>query len=432
MPTKRHGWVRRSLRDGHATVLKRSPFTIRLTYDCPEKTQPITLGIDAGYATVGFSAITEVEELFAGEFTLLVGVSERLKERQMYRRIRRNRLRHRKRGFLKDTKNNGWLAPSTQYKLDSHIRIVEQIKGVLPVTRTIVEVANFDIQKIRNQGISGSQYQQGEQYGFENLREYILHRDHHTCQNPDCTRRSKILQVHHIGFWRHDRSNRPSNLVTLCINCHASRNHNRNGFLYGWRPELKAFREATFMSTVRWKLVNHLQCTHTYGHITKSRRIANGLEKSHQNDAFVISEGTQQDRCVPFDVTQRRRNNRSLQKFYDAQYIDLRDGTKKAGKDLCSQRRTRSRENIPESLRPFRAHKIKIGRVAIRRKRHPFQPGDLVKLDGKILCVKGTISGGTSVLLSNKKTKIPRKLERVTYGKGIKFEPAKAKLISQT
>ena len=33
MPTKRHGWVRRALRDGKATVVKRSLFTIKLTYE---------------------------------------------------------------------------------------------------------------------------------------------------------------------------------------------------------------------------------------------------------------------------------------------------------------------------------------------------------------------------------------------------------------
>ena len=32
MPTKRHGWVRRALRDGKAKVVRREPFTIQLTY----------------------------------------------------------------------------------------------------------------------------------------------------------------------------------------------------------------------------------------------------------------------------------------------------------------------------------------------------------------------------------------------------------------
>ncbi|MBQ6474981.1 MAG: RRXRR domain-containing protein, partial [Clostridia bacterium] len=35
-PTERFGWVRRSLRDGKAIVVKRKPFTIRLTYQVSE------------------------------------------------------------------------------------------------------------------------------------------------------------------------------------------------------------------------------------------------------------------------------------------------------------------------------------------------------------------------------------------------------------
>jgi len=422
MPTKRHGWVRKSLQNGRAKVIQRSPFTIQLTYDSQENTQPITLGIDAGYGTMGFSAITKKEELICGEFTLLKGMSERLKKRNVHRRQRRNRLRFRKPGFLKDTKSQGWLAPSIQHKFDSHIRIIGKISRLLPVADIIVEVAAFDIQKIKNPDIEGIGYQQGDQYGFENIREYVFHRDHHTCQNPKCKGKSKILQVHHIGFWKKDRSNRPSNLITLCIHCHTADNHKPDGCLFGWQPKSKSFREATFMSMVRWKMVNQLQCQHTYGHITKSRRISAGLEKSHHNDAFIIAGGKEQLRCKAFDVIQRRRNNRSLERFYDAQYIDLRDGKKKSGQMLCYQRRNRSRENLPESLRQYRAYKVSKGRRAIRRQRYPFQPGDLVILEGKILTVKGTMSNGRSVLFTNGKTKTPKKLTHLCYGKGIVFE----------
>lgn len=59
------------------------------------------------------------------------------------------------------------------------------------------------------------------------------------------------------------------------------------------------------MSMARWKLVNSLQETgdivdHTYGYLTKSGRIALGLEKSHVNDAFVIAGGAGQKRLSSF------------------------------------------------------------------------------------------------------------------------------------
>ena len=53
---------------------------------------------------------------------------------------------------------------------------------ILPVSKIIVEVASFDIQKIKNPTIHGTDYQQGEQFDFWNVREYVLFRDGHICQ----------------------------------------------------------------------------------------------------------------------------------------------------------------------------------------------------------------------------------------------------------
>ena len=187
-------------------------------------------------------------------------------------------------------------------------------------------MANFDIQAIKNPNIVGVGYQQGQQAGFWNLREYILHRDGHKCQNPNCKDRGKekILQVHHIGYWKKDRSDRPSNLITLCTKCHTPKNHKRKGFLYGWQPKLKSFKPETFMTTVRWRLTSELSAMHTYGYITKSGRIALKLEKTHYNDAFVIAGGSTQKRAAPIFMGQKRRNNRKLERFLDGKHIDKR------------------------------------------------------------------------------------------------------------
>ena len=72
----------------------------------------------------------------------------------MYRRIRRQRLRYRKPRFKNRRIDKSWLAPSIQHKLDSHVRIIQKITSVLPITKARVEVANFDIQKIKNPNIA--------------------------------------------------------------------------------------------------------------------------------------------------------------------------------------------------------------------------------------------------------------------------------------
>ncbi|NSW83919.1 MAG: HNH endonuclease [Syntrophothermus sp.] len=397
MPTKRYGKVRRLLKNNKAKVIRRKPFTIQLLYETTTYTQPITLGIDSGYNYIGFSAVTEKEELISGEVTLLQDISERLKERAMYRRQRRNRLRYRKPRFDNRRKPEGWLPPSIQHKYDSHVRFTNLISSILPITKVVIEVASFDIQKTKNPDIEGVGYQNGEQKGFYNLREYILYRDNYACQL--CGKGNLPLEVHHIGYWKQDRTDRPSNLITLCINCHTPENHLRSGKLWGWQPKLQPFKEATFMSIVRWKLVNTLGCKYTYGYVTKAKRKALMLEKTHYNDAFIIAGGSNQKRVEPIYFEQVRRNNRSLEKFYDAKYIDTRTGKPATGQELFNGRRVRNKNYNTENLRKYRGQKLFKGRRSIRKQRYFYQPKDVVIYEGQKYIVKGVQNRGAYIKL---------------------------------
>ena len=161
------------------------------------------------------------------------------------------------------------------------------------------------------------------------------------------------------------------------------------------------------MSIVRWKLVNYLECLHTYGYITKSNRIEYGIGKSHYNDAFVISGGSIQERRVPIIFEQIRRNNRALEKFYDAKYIDIRTGKKVSGSELNCGRRTRNKNLNSENLRIYRGQKISNGQRRIRTKRYFYKPGDLVRYENQIYMVKGTQNNGKYVALKEIK-KVPK------------------------
>ena len=159
----------------------------------------------------------------------------------------------------------------------------------------------------------------------------------------------------------------------------------------------KQFLKATpFMNVVRIRLVTDLGCETTYGYVTKHYRIKLGLEKSHSNDAFVISGGKQQKRCKALKVSQIRRNNRSIQ-------------TNRKG------------------FKP-----------SIRRKRYKLQPNDLVTFENSLYLVKGVFNYGTWVRLTPIKEKIDpktktktkkniilnksiKKVQLVKYGKGLQF-----------
>ena len=299
MPTENHAKVRILLKNKKAKVIKRCPFTIQLTYNSTNYTQPITLGVDAGSKVIGLSATTSEKVLFESEVVLRNDIVELLSTRRENRRTRRNRkTRYRKPRFNNRTasKKAGWVAPSIRHKIDTHLTVIDKTCQILPITNIIVETASFDIQKIKNPIISGTEYQQGEQLGFWNTREYVLFRDGHTCQCCKGKSKDKILNVHHIES-RKTGGDAPNNLITLCETCHTGY-HDGTVTLPKTIKRGMSFRDASFMGIMRWAFYNKLKelyvpsgidVSMTYGYITKNTRINNKLPKEHYIDARCIS-----------------------------------------------------------------------------------------------------------------------------------------------
>ena len=312
MPTS--GAKARHLLDAkRATVVKQTPFTIQMLYGSSGYKQDVTLGIDAGYINVGYSAITTDKELVVGELTLRSDIKRLIEKKAMYRGIRRGRLWYREPRFNNRGIPKGWLAPSIQHKLDSHIKLVDRIKKILPITKTIVEVASFDTQKMQNPEISGVEYQQGELQGY-NIRNYLLDKFNHKCAY--CGKKDVPLEIEHIIPKSRGGSNQVSNLIIACHECNQTKGSKTAGE-FGY-PKIqdkakKTFKAAAFMNYVRSRIVDLLKCNSTYGYITKYNRIKLGLSKSHANDAFVIAGGNEQDRIDHIIISKQvRRQNRSL------------------------------------------------------------------------------------------------------------------------
>lgn len=322
MPTDRHGKVRRLLKSKQARVVKRTPFTIQLLYDTPTCVQPLTLGVDAGSKHIGLSVSSENKEVYAGQIEPRQDVSKKLDERRQYRRSRRNRLRYRKPRFNNRTasKPKGWIAPSIACKIESHVAVIGQLHQILPITEIIVEVADFDTQKMLNPAIQGKEYQTGPLFN-SNLRQYTFARDGYTCQWCKGKSKNKILQVHHWNYWRGDHTNKPSSVITLCDVCNDSKNHKKDGFLYGWEPKItNNLKDAAFMNISRWALYNRLKEIYpnvrlTYGYITKVVRSDHGIEKSHVNDALCIANHPNATRLLYcYLIKKNRVHNRQLHK----------------------------------------------------------------------------------------------------------------------
>ena len=317
MPCK-EAKARRLLKSERAEIIKRNPFTIQLTFACENYTQPITLGVDAGSRHIGLSATTEKHELYASDVVLRNDIVDLLATRSQNRRLRRNRLRYRKARFDNrvKSKHKGWLAPSVEQKIQCHLKVIENIHKILPITKIVVEVASFDIQKIKNSNIKRNEYQEGDQLGFWNVREYVLWRDGHECQYCKGKSKNNILNVHHIES-RKTGGNAPNNLITLCETCHKR--------LHKGEIELKirrgkSYKDSAFMGIMRWTLCDRLKALYsnvqiTYGYITKNTRIKSGLPKNHHIDAKCIT-GNPQARDLGYCFFQKkvRCHNRRIHK----------------------------------------------------------------------------------------------------------------------
>ena len=325
MPTHNFGKVRRMLRNGRAIVVNLYPFVIKLTYVTTTYTQPITLGVDAGSVHVGLSATSKKKELFSAEIDLRSKeIKKLLDKKREARRTRRSHLRYRQARFNNRTasKKKGWLSPSIQHRIDSHVRLVEDVTKILPITEIIVEIGIFDAQKISNPEISGEEYQNGQMTGFDNVKAFVRFRDKHKCQQCGSEER---LEVHHIQHREDGGSNRPDNLVCLCHECHY-KHHNNGLVLKKFRNLNKknadTLRDAATMNLIKDRILSELRnkfqdipVRKTYGYITSYNRKKYNIDKSHANDAFIIAKNFNAKSLDDmFMGRQVRRHNRKIYK----------------------------------------------------------------------------------------------------------------------
>lgn len=355
--------ARKLLENNQAVIVRHNPFTIKLSFECENQVQSITLGVDTGYKYVGLSAVSDKAEYWSSE-VILRNISPLLIEKKMYRKGRRAKLWYRQPRFLNRGIKKGWLPPSVQYRINSHIRIIEKVCSLLPIKNIIVEVAKFDIQKIKNPGIRGIEYQQGCLYNYENIKSFLIEREHAKCQlcHKESTR-DNSFRMHHIIPKSRYGTDKPDNLALLHEKCHIKLHKEDIGYLL---IKNKQYKAETFMSIMRNILVIELKkiykVTETFGYATKIQRNVLKLEKSHSNDAFVIANGSIQSRSIVLNILQKRHNNRCLQL---------------------------NRKGFKPS---------------IRRQRYKYQPRDIVMIKDNYYEVIGTHSYGNQIKVTKSKT----------------------------
>ena len=409
MPTSRLGMVRRWLKTGQARWFGNSRKIIQFVRPVTTNTQELTLGVDAGFH-LGLAVVGNKREYYTSE-SLRKSEKDRITSRRELRRTRRNRLRYRQARFDNRRRKASWLAPSVQHRLDFTIKEIKRLYTFLPIAKLVVEVAPFDNQKLLNPNIKPWEYTHGKTHGFKTIKDYLLARDNYRDALDGKQYPASQLRVHHLVQRRDGGSNQPDNLVLLSDINHSQANHH-NGSLVKLRENRQKeldYRGAYFMSILATRLSDYFaRYTTTQGYLTANLRQKYQLEKSHLNDAFIIAGGTNTTLRTNnvYSRQKLRNNNRVLQKFYDAKYIDSRDGKQKTGKELSSGRTRRTRELNYANLRQFRQEKVKKGRVSIRRNHYQLRPHDVVlnTKTNKVETVTGVQNNGTVIKFQTGKT----------------------------
>lgn len=348
------------LKQGKAKVKKHEPFTIKLTYKTNTYTQNLTLGVDTGSGTIGTAVSKDNGEIvYMSEVILRNDITNKIKRRAQYRRNRRSRkTRYRKARWLNRANSikKDRFPPTMQSKIHSHVKEIEYIKSILPITEMIFEAGQFDTHLMKNPNLANPKvkhwgYQRGLNYGFQNTRAMVLNRDNYTCQYCKGKHKDSKLEVHHIIFRSQGGSDKEDNLITLCHTCH-KRLHNGEISLKLNGKAKGMLKYATQMNSIRKQLFRlYPSAIETFGYITKANRLRLGINKEHYYDACVIATGGEKfivksnlykKRCVSAGDFRKTRGIRSEQSMPTGKICGFRkfDKVSYSGKEYFIKGRT--------------------------------------------------------------------------------------------
>ena len=286
------------LKQGKAKVKMREPFTIKLTFETTNYTQDLTLGVDTGSGTIGTAVSKNNGDIiYMSEVIVRNDITDKITQRAKYRRNRRNRkTRYRKARWLNRANSirTNRFSPTMVSKIHSHIKEIEYIKSILPITTLVLETGQFDTHLMKNPTLANPKvrhwgYQKGVNYGFENTKAMVLNRDNYTCQCCRGKHKDSKLEVHHVIFRSNGGSDEQENLITLCHTCHKALHDGKlNISLTG---KIKGtLKYATQMNSIRLQLLKQYpEAIETFGMATKANRLKLGIEKDHPLDACVIA-----------------------------------------------------------------------------------------------------------------------------------------------
>lgn len=433
MPTTRCGHVRHLLKQKKAKVVATKPFTIQLLYGCPEWVQPLVLGIDPGRTNIGVAVVKEDSgSVFSAEVRtrnkdIPKLMTSRKAFRQAHRRLGRRKVRQRrarKAGTVvesgtikrilpgceepivcklirnKEARFNnrkrpaGWLTPTANQLLLTHLNVVKKVQKILPISDIVLELNRFAFMAMDNPNIRRWEYQKGPLHGFGSVEVAAS-----ASQDGHCIFCEKSIEhYHHVVPVSKGGSDTMDNRVGIC-----EKHHHLVHTDAAWREKLaskkaglnKKYRALSVLNQVIPHLERELaaafpgHCFVTDGQSTKAFRDANGVEKTHHSDAYCIACSILPSAKISapeqmFEIRQFRRHDRQVvhKAMLDRKYY--LDGK------LVATNRHKSTEQFSDSLEEFVAKGGDVSRLVVKEhkpiyKRHDrWMPGSIVSFNGTV------------------------------------------------
>ena len=316
--------ARKLLSSGRASVFRRYPFTIILHDRTVEESvlQEVEVKIDQGSKTTGVAMLVHGQNgatvAFAAHIEHRTNIKSNLDSRRIIRRSRRHRkTRYRQARFLNRTKPKGWLPPSLVSKAENILNWVIRLCRFAPINRFALETAKFDMQKLENPEITGTQYQQGRMFGYADKKSYLLERENGCCIYCDIHASKTKMEIEHVIPRSRGGTDSLNNLVLSCHACNQTKgNQDIQTYLRGKPSVLRRvrahlgvdYRDAAHTNSIRLYVMNKLRAmaeaigatlTVGYGSTTKENRLSLGLPKDHWIDAAVCTKDGASVRVEP-------------------------------------------------------------------------------------------------------------------------------------
>lgn len=227
--------------------------------------------------------------------------------------------------YTNRTRPEGWLTPTANQLLQTHINLVRKMQKFLPISDVVLEVNKFAFMRLDNPDIQKWQYQQGPLYQKGSLENAVSEMQEHHCLFCD----KPIDHYHHVVPQSENGSNTIANIVGLC-----AEHHNLVHKDAAWQKKLaeekvglnKKYGALSVLNQIIPALTNKLSVLFpkhffvTAGKSTHDYRAAHGVSKDHWLDAYCIACSVLPSNVcdsninnhMPYELKQFRRHDRRV------------------------------------------------------------------------------------------------------------------------